>query len=242
MTKNEQLKQADLYKEQMANLKLSQEQKEIFFKQEAVQDIYSSCCMDNQIVSKEEIEKKIDQAIHKQIKREEDRSYIAGYAVAYDYIKEMAEKRTFEITEEMVKKVAAYLDEANQTGYRTDKIKPLETHTPPAPEELDHFMGHFIGQMQMSKKMFHPIEFAALVHKRIMDIRPFKEKNREIAMLITNFIFQSEGYPMIWIPDEMKQRYEDILKKAQHPSSPQIDDWLSFIAERVVASSQRYIK
>lgn len=198
MTKNELLKQVDVYKDEIMKLNLSKQQEKVLFENGAIQNIQ-----------------------------------------AYQYITKAAENKEQMIDEEMIKQIYAYVSGDESKNYRTSNSEPLKTHTPPAPEELEHFMGHFMGQMQMSKKMFHPIEFAGLVYKRIMDIRPFKAKNEEVALALMNFVLMQSDYPMINIAGDNKE-YEAALEKAQHPSSPDVDRWFIFVANKVLEAQKKY--
>ena len=169
---------------------------------------------------------------------------------AYEVILELAEKGEMDITEVLLKKLHALCNETtisdndkDYEGYRTINIQPEWTkYTPPAPEELEHLMSHFIGQMQISRQMFHPIEFAAICHKRVMEICPFKEGNEEVAMLLMNLILVHHGYEMITSFKAQEENYLSTLEAAQHPSHPDIDRFITFIAQCVVKIEEEKCK
>lgn len=160
--------------------------------------------------------------------------------VAYSYMYTLAKEKEIQITEALLKKfhelVLEEKDLKEEAGnYRNIIIKePGIRHTPPAPAELAHLMSHFIGQMQISRQMFHPIEFAAICHKRVLEICPFKEGNKEVAMLVMNLILAHHGYEIIPSFTAQEGDYLSTLEAAQHPSSPDIDSFISFIAQCVV--------
>ena len=158
----------------------------------------------------------------------------------YDYMYTLAKEKEIQITEALLKKFhKLVLEEKGQIegvgSYRNIMIKGSGTRfAPPAPDELEHLMSHFISQMQVSRQMFHPIEFAAICHKRIMEICPFKEGNEEVAMLVMNLILVHHGYERIISFKMQEKEYLSTLEAAQHPSSPDIDGFIYFIAQCVV--------
>lgn len=167
---------------------------------------------------------------------------------AYSYMYALAKEKEIQITEALLKKFhelvleeKGLMEEAGR--YRNIMIKEISTsHTPPAPDELEHLMSHFIGQMQISRQMFHPIEFAAICHKRVLEISPFKEGNEEIAMLVMNLILAHHGYETIPSFKAQEDDYLNTLEAAQHPSSPDIDSFISFIAQYVVRIEEEKCK
>lgn len=137
------------------------------------------------------------------------------------------------LTEEILKQVHQLI---GGTGlYRQGE---LVTSTigicPPHGSELERLMGHFISQLQISKRMFHPIEYATICHKRILELCPFEDKNEEVAFLILNGLLVQAGYKAIAIAKEERENYVAKLQAAQHPSHPDIDELITFITQHVV--------
>lgn len=172
----------------------------------------------------------------------------ADVSKAYSYILSLAKEKEIQITEALLKKFHELaLEEKGleeeMGSYRTIAIQETGTsHIPPAPDELEHLMKHFISQMQISRQMFHPIEFAAICHKRVMEICPFKEGNQELAMFVMNLILAHHGYEIITSFKAQEAEYLSTLVAAQHPSSPDIDSFISFIAEYVVKIEEEKCK
>ena len=112
----------------------------------------------------------------------------------------------------------------------------------PMPEELPHFMGHFINQMESSKNLLHPIEFAAICHKRLMDIHPFEEGNGKVARLLMNLILVNAGYPVTSIPPVLHNEYRNALKASQGVNNPDIDGFIKLITECVIEAEHNYCR
>ena len=144
------------------------------------------------------------------------------------------------LTEESLKEMHMLL---GGTGvYRTEDLqsKPIGIK-PPEAGELPRLMGHFISQLQISRQMFHPIEYATICHKRILELYPFKDKNEEVAFLLLNVLLMQGGYQPITIEETQRAEYISKLQAAQHPSHPDIDGFITFIVECEVRRQESII-
>lgn len=203
--------------------------------------IYSSNSMEGNTLTLSETEAFLRDGTLTSDKPIKDYHEAAGHAEAYDYMLSVAKNEQLEITEEMIKKlhylIYIKLNQKEAGQYRDIDITGAEYRVPKA-EELAHFMGHFMNQMQSSKGLMHPIEYAAICHKRLMDIRPFKDGNGQIARLIMNLILLHAGYGLAIIPPELGDQYSNALSLAQNTGNPKIDDLIEFIAERVIETER----
>lgn len=168
-----------------------------------------------------------------------------GHAAAFDYMTNEALKNPLVITEDIIKTMHYLLfnkmeeREAGQYRKKQSEESKKERRLPP-PEEIPHFMEHLINQIESSKKMLHPIEFATMSHKRLLEIQPFEEGNEYIARLLLNLILVSAGYTVTTIPTELKEDYNHALMAAQKKDNPDIDRLTVFIAECVIESQRDY--
>lgn len=172
---------------------------------------------------------------------------IDGHAKAYDYMFSLLNTEEPEITEDVIKKFhyfIYYRNEQKQAGqYRNAKVHAVDMdYLPPNPEDLDHLMEHFINQMQSSKRLLHPIEYAALCHKRLMDIHPFEEGNGMVARLLMNFILINTGYGVAIITPDHQKEYLDSLRIARRKSNPDIDPLVILVTESVIKTQLEYCK
>jgi len=141
------------------------------------------------------------------------------------------------LTEESIKKMHRILggDGEYREGMPQDKKGPIQL---PEASEIPRLVEHFMSQLQISRQMFHPIEYAAICHKRILELHPFNNKNEEVAFLILNLLLNQAGYESITIEKDEREVYGEILRRAQHPSHPDIDSFISFIGQCVLRSSE----
>ncbi|MBE6024189.1 MAG: hypothetical protein E7231_13505 [Cellulosilyticum sp.] len=141
------------------------------------------------------------------------------------------------LTEEGLKQMHQVLGGTGK--YRTGSltVEPIGI-MPPEASELERLMGHFISQLQISKQMFHPIEYATICHKRILELYPFEDKNEEVAFLVLNILLSQAGLKPVRMSDNQKGEYIKLLRAAQHPSHPDIDSLITFIARYEVEMFQ----
>lgn len=104
------------------------------------------------------------------------------------------------ISEEMIREIHSRLCEESGNGqdssYRNvPAAAPHSEYKHPSAEDLPHLMGHLSDQIFSSQFTLHPVELAAMAHKRLLDIYPFKYKNEETAIALMNLLLMQLGYP-----------------------------------------------
>ncbi len=95
-------------------------------------------------------------------------------------------------------------------GYTT--MVPGEV--PGAMEELIHFAGQRGNGLETGAGE-NPLEKAALVHNRLMEIYPFKEESEMVARAVLYYILAEAGYPLAAVQineEEYRQMFSDYLK------------------------------
>jgi len=85
---------------------------------------------------------------------------------------------------------------------------------PPKPEDVPNEMKTLLAWYSQNKKKLHPLILAAYFHTAFEQIHPFVDGNGRVGRLLMNFILHKNGYPMINIPNKIKQRYYSSLEKA----------------------------
>ncbi len=157
----------------------------------------------------------------------------AGYENAFRYLLEVSKIENLIISEDIIKKFheLIYIDLCKEEAgvYAESDVK-----------DIPHLMEHFIKQMEYSKNLLHPVEYAAMCCKRINDIYPFKEGNDQIGILIMNLILINNKYGGIIIPFEVNDKYKCSLKRAKlNPID--IDEFLCFIAESTINTQEKLL-
>lgn len=88
------------------------------------------------------------------------------------------------------------------------------------------------------REHFHPVVFAALLHKRFVFIHPFKDGNGRIARLLINTALIQDGYLPAMIPPVLRRDYIELLEKAHQDDKP----FEQFIAKRVLESQKEIMR
>lgn len=164
---------------------------------------------------------------------------------AYDYILLQSRGEEPLITEDIIRRLHDLIStksDEKETGYRQIPVSITGVkYLPPSPEEIPHLMNHFISQMGYSKQLMHPIEYAAMCHKRFMDIQPFQYGNCAIAILLMNLYLINTGYGAAIIPKERLDEYYNALD-AFHKQNPDIDTFIELILECVIETEKVYCR
>lgn len=244
MTKQELFNKADHYKNMIdVNRPFSVEQLMELDHYFRVDFTHSSNSMEGNTLTLSETKIFLEDGITVAEKPIKDYYEAAGHALAYDYMLSVARTEQLDITEDMIKNLHYLfyrkLDQVEAGQYRKIQVNISGTeHLAPQAEDVPHLMEHFINQVQSSKRFMHPIEFAAICHKRLVDIHPFKGGNGITARLLMNLILVNAGYGITSIPPELRNEYINAILLSQREYDPNIDTLIEFIAERVIVTEK----
>ena len=86
---------------------------------------------------------------------------------------------------------------------------------PPSPVEVQPLLRDFFRWYDSIKSSTHPVELAAAVHLRFVTVHPFSDGNGRMSRLLTNFILQRHGYPLLNIPYDNRRSYYNALERSQ---------------------------
>lgn len=140
-----------------------------------------------------------------------------GHAEAFDYLQKLALRK--EIAERDILKLHKLfyyrIDEANAGHYRKQNIIVTGTDFVfPAPSELKELMFALSEEIPSLRAEKHPIEFAALLHIRLVTIHPFVDGNGRTARLLMNLALLQQGYPVTIIPPVLRSEYLSTVRES----------------------------
>lgn len=164
-----------------------------------------------------------------------------GHAKAYDYMFTLLGRH--EITEQDVLTMHRlfYTDiGAAQAGrYRTAPVIITGSRYPVSKvEDLPAEMQGFFQWAGQNRKKYHPVVFAAQLHKRLVFVHPFIDGNGRIARLLMNTALIQEGYLLAIIPPVLRHEYITLLERAHRDDQP----FTEFIAGRVYESEKEIMR
>lgn len=92
--------------------------------------------------------------------------------------------------------------------------------------------------IKIKRNEHHPVEFAAILHKKFAFIHPFKDGNGRVARLLMNTALIQDGYLPALIPPILRTDYISLLEKAHIDDKP----FINFIAERELESQKDFLQ
>lgn len=131
-------------------------------------------------------------------------------------------------------------DEDFAGKYRTSNVFiGGSDHIPPDSLQVPVHMRRLMTWFTKDQQMLHPIELAALLHHKIVNIHPFFDGNGRTARLIMNLVLMRAGYPLAVILKNDRQKYYRALQAADRGQFALL---LRFVAQSVERSLDIYLK
>ena len=123
--------------------------------------------------------------------------------------------------------------------YRDVRVLITGSQYPVAiPEKVQKEMDGLFEWVRKERDRYHPVEFAAQLHKRFVFIHPFKDGNGRVARLLMNLALIQDGYLPAVIPPILRGDYVVSLERAHRDDG----DFMEFIAEREYESQKEMLR
>ncbi len=133
-----------------------------------------------------------------------------------------------------------HIDETNAGTYRTKKVIVTGSDVSfPNPDELSGLMQNFVQEIPKMQERMFPVEFAAMVHARFVNIHPFIDVNGRVARLIMNLALLQSGYNITVIPPVVRADYIRAIQETNHKN---YTPFVNFISEMVLESQKEYLR
>jgi len=164
---------------------------------------------------------------------------------ALDYLYELVEKNSQQtISEVLIRnlhKLVVRETEADQAGsYRqTNVMITGSDHLPPDSSEVSFEMSDLISWAGENIQKLHPVEFAAILHHKLVYIHPFVDGNGRTARLVMNLVLLNRGYPLVVILKNDRQKYYRVLADAD---KGKLAPLIRFVAQAIERSLNIYLK
>jgi len=169
---------------------------------------------------------------------------VLGHSDAYDVVLKLAKNHS-EITERDINKLHKLfyfrIDQKQAGKYRKGQVFITGTDfVPPASDQVPSLMKQFAAEIPTLKAKYHPIEFAALLHLKLVTIHPFIDGNGRIARLAMNLALMQAGYPITIIPVINRMDYINCIKQIQLNNDP--IPFINFISAMAYESANDYVR
>jgi len=166
-----------------------------------------------------------------------------GSSDAYDLLYKLAKQSGIEEKDILkLQKLFYFRIDPKQAGkYRKTQVFITGTEfIPPAAKEIPYLMKSFVAEIPELQKKYHPVEYAALLHLRLVTIHPFIDGNGRCARLLMNLALIKAGYPITIIPPVVRREYIDVLRTAQ--TSKKDVPFFDFISTMAIESEQEFLR
>ena len=164
-----------------------------------------------------------------------------GHAQAYDFMFSLLHSRQITEADTLTMHRMFYrdIDESYAGKYRDKQVFITGSKYPLSkPERIADEMDELFAWVASNRNKFHPVEFAALLHKQFVFIHPFIDGNGRVSRLLMNTTLIQDGYMLAIIPPILRQDYINFLELAHRDDRPFID----FIAERVYETQKEIMR
>jgi Fic family protein len=149
-----------------------------------------------------------------------------GHSEAFDLLNQLAGESKITEADILALHRLFYhrIDEENAGKYRIDRIIVTGTDFAfPPPSRIRILMRRFVADIPALRAERHPVEFAALLHARMVNIHPFADGNGRAARLLMNLALLQAGYPITIIPPVLRADYLETVKAGNR------EDFVPFI-------------
>jgi len=170
-----------------------------------------------------------------------------GHAEAYDFMIKTARSANFIFTEETILKLHKLfyklLDENTAGVYRTVQVFITGTdYIPPPPDKVPLLMKTLTEDLLKMWDREHPINLAAYIHQRFVDIHPFEDGNGRTARLLMNLILINRGYQIVSVPPVLRHDYINAISAGRRSGSKIGGALAKFIAECEIEAQKDFCR
>jgi Fic family protein len=171
----------------------------------------------------------------------EARDHYAALSYLYELIEHDSQQTVSEVLIRTIHQLVVRETQQQTAGsYRTGNVIITGSdHTPPDVSVLPGLMRNLIRWIGSNQKKLHPVELAAIVHHELVSIHPFFDGNGRTARVMMNLLLLQQGYPLVIVLKNDRQKYYQALNKADHGD---YSSFVRFTAQAVERSLNVYIK
>ena len=203
---------------------------------------YSSNALEGNSLTETETKIVIEDGITIGGKPVKDHLEVLGHSEAYDLLFRLSgHSEIMETNIRELHRLFYYRIDASRAGkYRKKKVIITGTDfTPPAPKRIPDLMASFVDGIPDDRSQHHPVEFAAILHGKLVTVHPFIDGNGRVARLLMNLALLQAGYPVTIIPPVLRREYLDTLNKIHKGD---LRPFNKFIAGCCLESAKEYLR
>ena len=166
-----------------------------------------------------------------------------GHGAAYDFMFSLIGERKIAVEDirTMHRLFYRQVDEARAGTWRDRPVIVTGSgYVFPAPAEIEQQMQSLEDWAAARRDGLHPVEFAALLHLKLVTIHPFIDGNGRTSRLVMNLALLQDGYQLAVIPPVCRADYLSAIRRYQLQGDSEA--FVSFIADWVVESEKEILR
>ncbi|MDE1869678.1 MAG: Fic family protein [Candidatus Micrarchaeota archaeon] len=147
--------------------------------------------------------------------RTQDITEAFNSADAWNFVRQYKGRMDKKFVCKIQREVTKNTDCRIQGAYRDSEVRITgSSHIPPKPGQVPKLLEELFKEFYALRKTLHPIELAALVHNKFVNIHPFTDGNGRTARLIMNWVLIKNKLPPVIIEVANKEEYYNALEAA----------------------------
>jgi len=171
----------------------------------------------------------------------EARDHYNALTYLYELIEHDTQKTISEMLIRTIHQLVVRETEQQTAGsYRTGNVLITgANHNPPDVSAVPGLMQGLVEWMRNNQQKIHPVEFAAIVHHKLVNIHPFFDGNGRTARVVMNLLLLQQGYPLAIVLKNDRKKYYQTLARAD---AGDLRPFVQFIAQAVERALNVYLK
>ncbi len=166
-----------------------------------------------------------------------------GHGAAYDHMFSLMGERDISVEDIKVLHRLFYrqIDEARAGVWRDRPVIVTGTeYVFPSPESIEREMAALEAWSRTERAHLHPVEYAAMLHLKLVSVHPFIDGNGRTSRLVMNLALLQDGYQLAVIPPICRVDYLAAIRRYQLQGDSR--SFVAFIAERVMESEKEIMR
>lgn len=207
---------------------LSKDQIDAINKDKKIEHVWSSNAIEGSTITKYETAAILENGATIHGKSMAEHLATVDLSKAYDYMEELAIGK-YPLDEITIRDLNRLVTAGDSNGSSAGQYRVVEAFPNKVPDVryaqptmIPEEMHKFVEWSNEQKDILHPVEYAALVHQKLVSIHPFLDGNGRTSRLAMDFVLTSKGYPIINIQSDKKNRdiYMETLRQTQRTNDP----------------------
>ena len=201
----------------------------------AIELAYNSNAIEGNTLTLRETKMVIEEGITVKGKPLREHFEAMNHQKAFEFMEGLAKGRKIgeDVIKELHKLIMSGIDDRYAGRYRDVNVSILGApKKPPKYHLVPERMAELVKYVSKNPERLNPVEMAAILHYRLVEIHPFIDGNGRVARLLMNLFLMRHGYPVTLVLKVDRKKYYDRLRKADLGNCRPFADFIGRCVER----------